>query len=245
MSQGNRSAIRRRLQPVINVVHALQRQRLPRVHFQNHAFGLVDPRLVVADGRTRNHSPVFQHGSHFDQCQIELAQKSVLHELSYVAQVDVHVLHLAGINSLTRLGIRLIGQPQMNAARHSQRAIEFWSGGSAGEDADLKFLSAQVGIGNAARKGQRHRLGITGAGESAHADLVAGVDQCGRIFGAHDAVGQTGIQYTRGSRNRRGRHRRTFPTQSRKAWRTNNDRWAHGRASVRWVTSEVGWGMRR
>ena len=47
--QWNWSAIRRRLQTVIDVVHAFQRRRLPGVDFENHAVGLIDPGLVVAD----------------------------------------------------------------------------------------------------------------------------------------------------------------------------------------------------
>ena len=170
VGQRNRPAIGRRLQAVIDVVHAFERQRLPRVHFQNHALGLLDPGLVVADRRTRNHPAILQHGRDLDQREIQLAQEAVLHELSHVAQVDVHVLHLAGVDALASLGIRLIRQPQMNAARHGERAVELRPGGGAGENADLKLLSAQVSVGDAARQRHGNCLGIAGAGESAHAD---------------------------------------------------------------------------
>ena len=160
VSQRNRSAIRRRLQSVIDVVHAFEFGRLPRVDFQNHALGLLNPRLVVAQRRARYHPPVFQHRRHFNQRQIELAQKSVLHKLRYMAQVDVHVFHFAGVDALARLRIRLVRQPQMNAARHGERAIELRAGGRAGEDADLKLLSTQVGVGDAASQRHGHSLGI-------------------------------------------------------------------------------------
>jgi len=59
----------------------------------------------------------------------------------------------------------------------------------------LKFLPAQIRIRDAARQRHRHSFGVAGAGEAAHADLVAVVDQGGCIFGAHDSVRQTAIQY--------------------------------------------------
>jgi hypothetical protein len=212
VSQGNRPAVGRRLQAVIDVVHAFEFGWLPRVDFENDALSLLDPRLVVADGRTRDHPAIFQHRGDLDQRQVELAQESVLHELSYVGQVDVHVLHFAGVDALAGFGIGLIGQPEMNAASHGERAVELRTSGGAGEDADLELLSAQVGVGNAARQRQGHGLGIAGAGKSAHSDLVAGVDQGGRVFRAHDAVHQTGIHYARGGGNRREGHHKTFPT---------------------------------
>ena len=194
--QWNRSAIGRRLQAVVDVVHAFQCRWLPRVHFDDHALGLLDPRLVVADRRARNQAAVFQHRRHLNQRQIEFAQESVFHELRDMAQVDVHVLHLAGIDALARFRIGLIGQPQVNAASHRQRAVEFWPGRSAGEDADLKLLAAQIRVRDAARQRHRHSLRVAGAGKAAHADLVTVVDQSGRIFGAHDSVCQAGVQYT-------------------------------------------------
>src|SRR4029077_6412627 len=48
----NRSTIGRRLQAVIDVVRPFESGRLPRVDLENHALGLVDPRLVVAERRT-------------------------------------------------------------------------------------------------------------------------------------------------------------------------------------------------
>ena len=128
---------------------------------------------------------------------VHLAEEPVFHVLGNVAEVDVHVLHLAGIDALAGLGIGLIRQPQMNAAGHGQRAIQLRPGGSAGEDADLKFLTAQVGVSDAARQRHRHGLGIAGAGESAHADLVPKFDQRRSFVGAHDAVCQAGIQLER------------------------------------------------
>ena len=187
MRQRNGSAIRGRLQAVVDVVHALERHRLPRVHLDDDFVSLLNPRLVVADRRTRNHPSVLEDGGDFDEGNVELAKESVLHELSHVAQVDVHVLHFAGVDALAGFGIGLIGQAQVNAAGHGESAVQLRACGGAGEDADLKLLAAQVGVGNATGKRHGHSLRITGAGEAAHADLVAVLDQGGGFFGAHDA----------------------------------------------------------
>ena len=197
MHQWNRPAIGRRLEAVVDVVHALERGRLPRVDLEDYALGLIDPGLVVADRGTRNQATVFQHRGDFDQRDIELAEESILNELRDMAEMDVHVIHFAGVDALASFWIGLIRQPQMNAAGHGQRAIEFRAGGSSGKDADLKLLPAEVGVRDAVRQFDGNGLGITRSGEAAHADLVAGLDESGSFFGAHDFLRQTGIQNAR------------------------------------------------
>ena len=157
--QWNRSAIRRRLEAVVDIVHAFERGRLPRVDLEDYALGLIDPGLVVADRGTRNQATVLQHGGDFDQRDIELAEESILDELGDMAEMDVHVIHFARVDALAGFRIGLIRQPQMNAAGHGQRAIEFRTGGSSGEDADLKLLPAEVGVGDAVRQLDRNDLG--------------------------------------------------------------------------------------
>src|SRR5208337_3219803 len=49
VSQWNWAAVRRRLQPIVDIVHAFQRRRLPRVDLDDHALGLFHPRFVVAE----------------------------------------------------------------------------------------------------------------------------------------------------------------------------------------------------
>src|SRR5208283_1544128 len=126
------------------------------------------------------------------------AQKSVLHKLGDMAQVNVHVLHFAGVDAFARFRIGLIGKPQMDAARHGEGSVEFRAGGGAGEDADLKLLPAEVGVRDAAGQFSRNYLGIAGPGEAAHADLVAGLNQGGRLGRAHDLVLELGVENSRG-----------------------------------------------
>jgi hypothetical protein len=189
-------------------MHALQRGRLPRVHLKDHALRLINPSLVVADRRTRHESSVLQYSRDFDQRDIELAQKSILNELGDMAEVNIHVVHFARVDTLASFGIRLIGKTQMHASRHSERSVELRAGGGTGEDTDLKLLAAEIGFSNAAGQLNRNGLGITRPGEPAHADLVAGPNQRRSFVGAHDLPLQTGVQNTRGGRGGNSHGRR-------------------------------------
>src|ERR1017187_8921788 len=197
--QWNGPAIGRRLQTVVNVVHAFQGSRLPGVDFENHAIGLVDPGLVVADRGTRDQAAVLKHGGDFDERDIELAEEPILHELGDMAEVDVHVVHLAGVDALAGLGIGLVGKAKMDTTCHGERSVKFWAGGGAGKNADLEFLAAEVGVRNVASQFNGNGLGISGAGKSAHADLVAGMNESSSFLGAHDLLRQLGVQNPRGS----------------------------------------------
>ena len=53
-------AIRGWLLAVVNVVHPLERLRLPGVHLEDDLIRAIDPRLVIADQRTRHDSSVFE-----------------------------------------------------------------------------------------------------------------------------------------------------------------------------------------
>ena len=114
-----------------------------------------------------------------------------------MAEVNVHVVHFAGVDALAGLRIGLIGKAQMDASRHGQRSIQLRAGGSPGKDADLKLLPAEVRVGNVACQLNRNRLGIARPGEAAHADLVAGLNESRSFVGAHDLLRQTGIQNPR------------------------------------------------
>ena len=121
--------------------------------------------------------------------------------------MNIHVIHLARVNALARFRIGLVRKPQVNPVRHGQRPIEFWPRGRAGKHADLEFLPAEMGVCNAVRQLNRHRLRISRPGKPAHANLVAGPNQCRRLCGAHDLVFKLGVQNARGGR-RRNTHRK-------------------------------------
>ena len=186
--------------------------RVPCVLFDNHLFRRFDPRPVVAHRGTGNQAPVFENRRDLNERPIHLAQESVFHVLRDVAEVDVHIVHLTRVDPFARFRIRLIRQPELDAAGHGQRPIQLRSRGSARENADLSLLAAQVCVRDAPRQRQRHRLRITGAREPTHADLSAELDQRRRLFGAHDAGRQAGIQNSRSDR-RKGDHRISHDSQ--------------------------------
>lgn len=49
-------------------------------------------------------------------------------ELRDMAEMDVHVVHFAGIDTLAGLGIGLIGKSKLDASCHGESAIEFGTG---------------------------------------------------------------------------------------------------------------------
>jgi hypothetical protein len=170
--------------------------RLPRVHLKDHAICLIDPGFVVADRGTRNQASVLEHGGDFDQGDVELAQESIFDKLRDMAEMDIHVIHFARVDALAGFWIGLIWQAQVNASGHGECAIEFGSGGSSGEDADLELLAVEVSIRDAVRQFDGDNLGIARSGEAAHTNLVTGLDETGSFFSAHDLLRQSGIQYS-------------------------------------------------
>jgi len=125
-------------------VHTFERDGLPGIHFENYALGLIDPCFVVSDRRTGYEPPVFQNRRDLNQRHIQLPEESIFDELGNMAEMDVHIVHFAGVDALACLGIRLIGKAQVNASRHGESAIEFRPGRRASENADLKFLTAKI-----------------------------------------------------------------------------------------------------
>jgi hypothetical protein len=115
-----------------------------------------------------------------------------------VAQVNIHVLHFARVDPLARLGVGLIGQPQVNAACQSEGSVELRAGGSARKNAHLELLPVEVGVRDAARQFDGDCFWIAGLGDPAHADLVAGLNQCGGLGPAHDLALKPGVENTRG-----------------------------------------------
>jgi hypothetical protein len=63
---------------------------------------------------------------------------------SHVAEMDVHVIHFAGMDPLRSLGIGLIGKAQLNAACHGECAVEFGASGSTSKNGNLKLLAMEM-----------------------------------------------------------------------------------------------------
>jgi hypothetical protein len=200
----DRTAVRRQRGAVVHVVHALEFQRVLAVHLQDHLVGQVQPGLVVPEGRRGDQPAVLAHARDFDDGHVQLAEEAEPDELRDVRQVDVDVLHLAGIDARAAGRVRLVGQAHLDAAHLGQRAIELGRGRRAGPHADAEGLPALVGRLDVAGQRRRDRLGVAGAGEAAHADVVAMVDEGGRLFGGHDLLAHASMEDAggRGQQNR-------------------------------------------
>ena len=107
---GYRLPLRRQPGAVVDVVHALQGRVHPRIDLENDAVGLIQPGLVVADGGRRHQTAVRQDGSNLNQCDIQMPEKTEPDELRDMAEVDVDIFHRAGIDTLARDRIGLVGQ---------------------------------------------------------------------------------------------------------------------------------------
>src|ERR1700674_1875414 len=102
--------------------------------------------------------------------------------------MDVDVLHVAVVDALADRRIGLVRKADLHPIGGSQGAIEFRAGGSTGEYANAKGIALPVCFVHAAGKGGGKLLGIAGAGESAHADVVTIADERGSLVGGHDAL---------------------------------------------------------
>jgi len=182
--------VRRALGAVVDVVHAFQAQAVAVVDFQDHLVGLVQPGLVVAHRGGRDQAAVFQDARDLDHRHVELAEEAEPHVLRHVREVDVDVSHLAVVDARAAGRVRLVGQAHVHAADLGERAVELGRGRGAGPDADAKGLAGVVVRLDVLGQRERNGFGVTGAGEAAHADMVAVLNQGCGFLGGHDFLAQ-------------------------------------------------------
>lgn len=107
--QRNGLAVRGQVGAVVNVVHALQRQALVQIHFQNDLVGLVQPGLVVAHRGRRNQPPPGQDARHLDHGHVQVAQQAEPSGLRHMRQMHVVVEHVPGVDLLAAGRVGLVG----------------------------------------------------------------------------------------------------------------------------------------
>ncbi len=163
-------AVRGQRRAVVDVVHALEPEGLPRVHLEDDAVGEVEPGLVVADGGGRDETAVGGDPRHLDDGEVEVAEEPLPDHLGDVAQVHVDVVHLPGIDLLARDRVDLIGHAQVDAVHGREGAVEVRAGGGSRPHAHGEMLVVLLGLGYAVGEGLGHGLGVAGTGEAAHAD---------------------------------------------------------------------------
>ena len=188
-------AARRSFEAVVDVVHALELDGLPGVDFEDDAVGALEPGFVVAKRSGGDGAAILVDSGDLDDGHVELAEESVLHVLGDVAEMDVDVLHVAVVDAFADGWIGLVREPDLHAVGGGERAVEFGAGGGAGEDADAEEIALFVGLVHAAGESGGELLGIAGAGESAHADIVTVADERGGLIGGHDALAEFRVEY--------------------------------------------------
>ncbi|MNV81567.1 hypothetical protein D3C71_1752400 [compost metagenome] len=115
--------------------------------------------------------------------------------LGHMRQMHVDEVHLAGIDLGAADRVGLEGQALLERVGRGQRAVHLGRGGGAGPDADLERPARSVLGARARGQGLGKKLGVTRAGEPAHADIGARRHQLGRRFGAHDQGVEIAIPY--------------------------------------------------
>jgi len=112
-----------------------------------------------------------------------------------MAEVHVDVFHFACVDAFTDLSIGLVWEANLYAVGGRKGAIKFRTSGCTGENTDAKGLSLIAEAVDAIGEGSGKALGITGAGESTHADVVAIADQGSSLISGHDALLQDRVEY--------------------------------------------------
>ncbi|MPL73795.1 hypothetical protein SDC9_19601 [bioreactor metagenome] len=191
--QRDRHAMRRQAGAVIDVVHPLERFRLPAVHLEDDLVGAIEPGLVVADRGGGDQLAAGRDARDLDHGEVEIAVKPFPDHRRDLAQVHVDVIHLAAVDALAQDRVGVVGQAELDAVGTGQRTVKLRAGRGAGEHAHAERAAlGMFGLG-AGRERHRHRLRIARAGEARHADRGAMRDQRGRILGAHHPSGKAGV----------------------------------------------------
>ena len=123
---------------------------------------------------------------HFNHRDIETAEKAEPDKLRHLAQMDVDIVHLAGIDALAAGGIGLIGQPEIDPISACERAIEFGGRRSPRPDADFKGFSRRVERADACRERSGNCFWISRAGKAAHAHICASGNKRRCLGSRHD-----------------------------------------------------------
>jgi len=183
----------RRQADVIYIVHPFELGVQAGIHFEDDALGQFEPGRVVAH-RSRGHQPsVLQNGDDFDQRHVELAVMPPRRVLRHFREMLVDIPGIAPVDAVATVRVGLVGRAEGDAVDLEQRAVHFRRGRRARPDADLEVFAALVRRRDASRQCARHFLGMAGAGETAHADVVAGTDEGSGLVRRHDLAAQGGV----------------------------------------------------
>ena len=170
----------------VDVVHPFQFQRMVVVDLEDHFPGAVDEDLVVPDRRGGDELAVLGDAGHLDDSGIEVSEESAPDILGDRPEVEVEIFHLAEIDLLPRDRVGVVRHAQLDPVHHRQRPVELAAGGGTGHDDNAELPPFAVLPQDMLGERLRNQLRIPRPGESAHAHLVAALDQLGRVGRVRD-----------------------------------------------------------
>ena len=190
----------------IDVVQPLEVGVVRQVDLDNDLVGEDRETRRVADRGGRHDVALLGDGHRLDHCDVRLLQLQVANLLDGIGQVLVDEHHAAVIDRLAQRAVDLERHAPGQYAGFGELLVEVVAQAGAGHQADLQRLAAGA-FGQRAR----HRLGLAGAGEAAHADRHAVLDQRGGIARAHHLVQQGGQTDALGIHGNLGRQKLRRP----------------------------------
>ena len=109
-------------------MHSLELQGLPGVHLQDDPVGQLQPGLVIAHRRRRDELAVRGDAGDLHQRDVEMAEEPFPGHLGDVGEVQIHVVHLPGVDLRPAYWIGHVGQTKVHAVYGCERAVEIGSG---------------------------------------------------------------------------------------------------------------------
>ncbi|MNZ84099.1 hypothetical protein D3C78_1028440 [compost metagenome] len=180
--QRNRRALRA-VRRQVDVVQAFQVAAVAQADLDDHPLGELRQVGRVAHRGARHDVAVLGDGHRLDHRDIRALQLVAAHLLDGFRQVLVDEHHLAGVDRLAQRRVGLERHAPRQQAGFGHVLVETVAEAGAGDQADAQGLTA-----GALDQREGHGLGIAGAGEAAHADGHAVLDQRSGFGRTHDLV---------------------------------------------------------
>lgn len=190
MDDRNGQAVRR-VERQVDVVHALEFQRLCVVDLDDDDVRRLDERSRVADGRRRDDVALLRDGAGLDDRDVDMAEVAAARELRDLRQMDVDVVDRAVVDLAAQRPVRLERQALLDAVDRGERFVELRSRRGTRHDVDRERV-----LLHALRERERHRLRVSRGREAARRDRHARLDEFHCLLRRHDLGLQRLVAHT-------------------------------------------------
>ena len=153
---GNGLAMRR-VFGLVNVVEAPQRVGMETIEFNQDFVRHAAKGGRGADGGGQSNFAGSGDIAGLNDRPVNRPKKAVANGLGQLREVHVKEFGPSLVDALAQIGVVLIGRAEKDGVGARQRAIQGMAGGSAGDDADAKWLAGGCGF---ARRGRRWPWGF-------------------------------------------------------------------------------------